>query len=199
VVRCRDLTGRSHHAGPVHQYRGERRPSAKVWTEETSGVPGIDRSCKPGPGAYTGAIGQTIPKERSQLALAKALGRLHNWLCESLLEVPMRVSEQRVVPSPPSEGINRLFKQVIESETFRAAPVMRALLVYLWQHQGESVSEYAIAIDALGRQSDFDPKVDANVSNQNGTEAPPSRADSVRRCLAPEGDLGLLPIPRCSR
>jgi len=26
-----------------------------------------------------------------------------------------------------------------------------------------------------------------------------SRADSVRWCLAPKGDLGLLPMPRCSR
>jgi hypothetical protein len=80
----------------------------------------------------------------------------------------MKVSEQKVVPSRPSEAISRLFNQVLESETFRAAPVMRALLVYLWQHQGESVSEYAIAIDALGRQSDFDPKVDANVRVQVG-------------------------------
>lgn len=45
---------------------------------------------------------------------------------------------------------------------------MRTLLVYLWEHQGESVSEYAISIDALGRQSDFDPKVDANVRVQVG-------------------------------
>src|SRR5258706_15118369 len=36
-------------------------------------------------------------------------------------------------------------------------------------------------------------------SYQDGAEASSSRADSVRWCLAPEGDLGLLPIPRCSR
>ena len=40
---------------------------------------------------------------------------------------------------------------------------MRALLLYLWEHQGESLSEYAIAVEALGRPSDFDPKGDATV------------------------------------
>ena len=80
----------------------------------------------------------------------------------------VKVPERKSIGPRPSEAINRLFSQVIESETFRAAPVMRTLLVYLWEHQGESVSEYAIAIDALGRQSDFDPKVDANVRVQVG-------------------------------
>src|SRR5262245_61060345 len=43
---------------------------------------------------------------------------------------------------------------------------MRALLVYLWEHQGESVSEYAIATEALGRPADFDPKLDSTVRVQ---------------------------------
>jgi len=61
------------------------------------------------------------------------------------------------------QSIDHLFKQVVDSETFKAAPVMRGLLFYLWQHRGESPSEYAIAIDALGRRPDFDPKLDATV------------------------------------
>jgi hypothetical protein len=36
-------------------------------------------------------------------------------------------------------------------------------------------------------------------SDQNGAETPPARAHRVRGCVAPEGGLGLLPIPRCSR
>jgi hypothetical protein len=43
---------------------------------------------------------------------------------------------------------------------------MRTLLSYLWEHRGKSVSEYAIAVDALGRPPDFDPKSDAYVRVQ---------------------------------
>src|ERR1044071_4067899 len=59
-----------------------------------------------------------------------------------------------------------LFRQVADSETFQSAPTMRALLVYLWEHQGEPVSEYAIATEALGRSADFEPKVDSTVRVQ---------------------------------
>ena len=59
-----------------------------------------------------------------------------------------------------------LIQKVIESDTFRPAPVMRALLLYLWEHQGQSISEYAIATDALGRAPDFDPKLDSTVRVQ---------------------------------
>jgi len=59
-----------------------------------------------------------------------------------------------------------LIRQVAESETFRTAPVMRALLIYLWEHQGQSVSEYAIATEALGRAPSFDPKSDSTVRVQ---------------------------------
>jgi hypothetical protein len=59
-----------------------------------------------------------------------------------------------------------LIRQVADSETFRAAPTMRALLVYFWEHQGEPISEYAIATEALGRSADFEPKVDSTVRVQ---------------------------------
>src|SRR4029077_1618053 len=58
---------------------------------------------------------------------------------------------------------DELIRQVADSETFRAAPTMRALLLYLWEHQGEPISEYAIATEALGRSPDFDPKSDSTV------------------------------------
>jgi hypothetical protein len=61
---------------------------------------------------------------------------------------------------------HELIRQVAESETFRTAPVMRALLVYLWEHQGQPVSEYAIATEALGRAPSFDPKSDSTVRVQ---------------------------------
>jgi hypothetical protein len=61
---------------------------------------------------------------------------------------------------------NSLIRQVAESDTFRTAPVMRALLIYLWEHQGQSISEYAIATEALGRAPSFDPKSDSTVRVQ---------------------------------
>ena len=59
-----------------------------------------------------------------------------------------------------------LIRQVVESDAFRPAPVMRALLLYLWENQGKSISEYAIATEALGRAPDFDPKLDSTVRVQ---------------------------------
>src|SRR3954454_14299152 len=58
---------------------------------------------------------------------------------------------------------DELFRKVTDSEAFQSAPTMRALLQYLWEHQGEQVSEYAIATEALGRSPEFDPKSDSTV------------------------------------
>ncbi|MDX1981790.1 MAG: helix-turn-helix domain-containing protein [Bryobacteraceae bacterium] len=57
-------------------------------------------------------------------------------------------------------------RQVSESQIFRRAPAMRALLLYLWEHRREALSEYAVGIEALGRKPDFDPKFDATVRVQ---------------------------------
>jgi hypothetical protein len=59
-----------------------------------------------------------------------------------------------------------LIRQVADSDTFRTAPTMRALLLYLWEHQGEPISEYAIATEALGRSPEFDPRLDSTVRVQ---------------------------------
>jgi hypothetical protein len=61
---------------------------------------------------------------------------------------------------PDLEGA---FAQIVENEIFRAAPVLRTLLVYLWNRRNSSTSEYAVAVEALGRRPDFDPKTDAAV------------------------------------
>jgi hypothetical protein len=66
----------------------------------------------------------------------------------------------------PAHKYDELLRQVADSETFRAAPTMRALLLYLWEHQGEPIGEYAIATEALGRSPDFDPKLDSTVRVQ---------------------------------
>src|SRR5450432_1102019 len=69
-------------------------------------------------------------------------------------------------PRSSAHQHDELIRQVADSEAFRAAPTMRALLLYLWEHQGEPVSEYAIATEALGRSPDFDPKLDSTVRVQ---------------------------------
>ena len=68
--------------------------------------------------------------------------------------------------SGPAHKHDDLIRHVADSETFRTAPTMRALLLYLWEHQGEPISEYAIATEALGRNHDFDPKLDSTVRVQ---------------------------------
>jgi hypothetical protein len=62
--------------------------------------------------------------------------------------------------------MDELVRQVAESDAFRPAPMMRTLLLYLWKNQSQPVSEYAIAVDALGRPPDFDPKSDSTVRVQ---------------------------------
>ncbi len=52
---------------------------------------------------------------------------------------------------------------ILESATFRKAVALRRLLVYLWENRHQDVTEYAIAVDALQRRPDFDPRVDATV------------------------------------
>jgi hypothetical protein len=75
--------------------------------------------------------------------------------------MPLRVEED--VPAPaPIEDLPVL-RGVLASRTFRKAPALRALLQYLWDHRSIQISEHAIAVEALGRRPDFDPKADATV------------------------------------
>lgn len=53
--------------------------------------------------------------------------------------------------------------EALRSRAFGKAPVLKKLLTYLWEHREDSISEYAIAVEALGRKKDFDPRHDAAV------------------------------------
>jgi hypothetical protein len=55
---------------------------------------------------------------------------------------------------------------VLESETFQKAPALRALLSYLWEHRDEDLNEFRIAVDALGKRPDYNPKTDSTVRVQ---------------------------------
>src|ERR1700750_486042 len=53
--------------------------------------------------------------------------------------------------------------RMLASQQFARAETQRKLLEYLWRHRNEPISEYAIAIEALGRHTNFDPTTDASV------------------------------------
>ncbi len=57
----------------------------------------------------------------------------------------------------------RLIEQIAASGAFAKAPAIRKLLLYLWEHRGQEISEYAIALDVLNKREHFDPKLDASV------------------------------------
>jgi hypothetical protein len=76
----------------------------------------------------------------------------------------------KVLPSDasPLESIQlpASVTRVLASQSFERSPTLRALLTYLWLHRAESISEYAIATEALGRSALFDAKTDATVRVQ---------------------------------
>src|SRR5579883_2671825 len=71
--------------------------------------------------------------------------------------------DRESVRAKPPNRLNDLLRQIAESDVFRTAPAMRALLLYLWAHAGEPISEYGIATEALGRSPEFDPRTDSTV------------------------------------
>src|SRR5579863_2396233 len=75
----------------------------------------------------------------------------------------IKLAKTRPSERQPSEEVETLFNHLLESPAFKSAPVLSSVLQYLWQHKGEFVSEYAVAVDALGRSANFDPKTDASV------------------------------------
>lgn len=65
--------------------------------------------------------------------------------------------------SSNSESAEACVRSLADSPAWRKAPAIRSLLLFLWQHRNEPLSEYRIATECLGRGSDFDPKIDATV------------------------------------
>lgn len=78
------------------------------------------------------------------------------------------------VPGPDSSSsagvaaaaLPALVQDVLSSAIFERAPTLRALLLYLWNQRDAPISEYAVATEALGRDSHFNPKIDATVRVQ---------------------------------
>lgn len=69
-------------------------------------------------------------------------------------------------PSPREVVDTQAIDIVLKSRSFERATASRQLLAYLWTHRKEELSEYTLAVEALGRRPDFDPKIDATVRVQ---------------------------------
>lgn len=63
--------------------------------------------------------------------------------------------------STPEAHADELFAGILQSHSFVKAPSLRQLLTFLWTHRNDTISEYTLATEALGRSTSFDPRVDA--------------------------------------
>ena len=74
-----------------------------------------------------------------------------------------------VLTPPPADApeavkaVEERVHRLLQSAQFARAETQRKLLAYLWTHRHETVNEYAIATEALGRNSQFDSTIDASV------------------------------------
>ena len=84
---------------------------------------------------------------------------------KAIMQGQPEVTCEQTLPEPISDH-DRVVKAVANSALFQKAPVLRQLLLYLWQHRDGELSEYAIGVDVLGRRTDFNPKNDATVRAQ---------------------------------
>jgi len=78
------------------------------------------------------------------------------------------MSVHATLPNPHSDPQNQPpeLHGILESRVFEKSPALRRLLLYLWDHRSEEISEYAIATEALERRADFDPRSDSAVRVQ---------------------------------
>ncbi|SFS10999.1 Transcriptional regulatory protein, C terminal [Granulicella pectinivorans] len=62
-----------------------------------------------------------------------------------------------------ADALEAHVQRLLQSPHFARADTQRKLLAYLYEHRHETVSEYALATDGLGRNSNFDSTTDASV------------------------------------
>lgn len=55
---------------------------------------------------------------------------------------------------------------ICASEAFKSSSTLQNLLCHLFYNRDKQLSEYRLAVEALGRREDFDPQVDATVRVQ---------------------------------
>lgn len=82
----------------------------------------------------------------------------------------MNARADATVGTPPRNECQQQVQRVLQSAGFHNASMLQQLLQYVAQktfdHSAEALKEYTIGVEALGRPSDFDPKVDPIVRVQ---------------------------------
>ncbi len=71
--------------------------------------------------------------------------------------------EPAEVEQETEQGVEESLARMLASPQFARAETQRRLLQYLWERRLDGVNEYAIATEALGRNSNFDSTSDASV------------------------------------
>lgn len=79
------------------------------------------------------------------------------------LPMPSTLVPPPVETPPVAKAVEEHVQRLLQSSHFARADTQRKLLAYLWEHRHETVSEYAIATEALGRNHHFDSTSDASV------------------------------------
>ncbi|MGB6742318.1 MAG: hypothetical protein WBE38_01590, partial [Terracidiphilus sp.] len=74
------------------------------------------------------------------------------------------------VTLPAQEQRQRQIQRILQSAAFRNATMLQQLLQFLtvwaYERSAETLKEYTIGVEALGRPHDFDPKIDTIVRVQ---------------------------------
>jgi hypothetical protein len=86
-------------------------------------------------------------------------------LRDATLRAVSLLIEDLVHSEPEARGIGHL-EEVLQSECFKRAATLRGLLLYLWKNRDNEISEYVIAVEGLGRNRNFESKIDASVRVQ---------------------------------
>jgi hypothetical protein len=80
------------------------------------------------------------------------------------MTLPSLADVHKAEPHPAGEAeLDEHLQLILKSPVFEKTGTLRTLLTYLWEHRGQPISEYAVATEALGKKSDFEPRIDASV------------------------------------
>jgi TolB-like protein len=88
----------------------------------------------------------------------------------SSVGISPRTDGEEPIYAPTAADIHAALEQVLGSHAFRAADSQRAFLRFVAEEaiagRSKKIKEYSIAIEALGRGTDFDPRLDPIVRTQ---------------------------------
>ena len=79
------------------------------------------------------------------------------------MSIPAPLPNSSLASSQDLAGPSQELGPVLLSRAFEKTPTLKKLLAYMWEHRDDNISEYAIAVEALGRHPNFDPRLDATV------------------------------------